>query len=141
MSAGDVQAGEAKWKRWVVWAGRAVSLWPIYVLVSSASWKLGRTPWYVAEWARIGNAENTLTPIGLIQVACIVLYVIPYTSVLGTVLLTGYLGGAIATYVRIGEFNPVMVPLSTCLTAWLGLYLREERLWSLLPIRMGIRRP
>jgi hypothetical protein len=111
MSADDVQAGEAKWKRWVVWAGRAVSLWPIYVLVSSASWKLGRAPWYVAEWARIGNAESTLTPIGLIQVACIVLYVIPYTSVLGTVLLTGYLGGAIATYVRIGELNPVMVPL------------------------------
>ena len=68
------------------------------------------------------------------------LYVIPQTAVLGTVLLTGYLGGAISSYVRIGEPDPVMVPLSTCLFAWVGLYLREERLWTLLPLRWNLLR-
>ena len=57
------------------------------------------------------------------------------TSVLGAVILTGYLGGAIATYVRIGELHPPLVPLTTALLAWLGIYLREKRLRELLPLR------
>jgi hypothetical protein len=65
------------------------------------------------------------------------LYLIPQTAVLGAVLLTGYLGGAISAYVRLGEPYPVLVPLSTSLIAWLGIYLREERLWTLLPLRRG----
>lgn len=125
----------ARLKRWALWAGRVVSLWPIYVLLSSATWKLTGEPWYVAEWARIGYERSALTGIGLVQVTCVVLYVIPSTATLGTVLLTGYLGGAISSYVRLGEPYPVLVPLSTCLAAWAGLYLREPRLWSLLPIR------
>ena len=61
--------------------------------------------------------------------------VFPPTAVLGTVLLTGYLGGAISAYVRLGEPYPMMVPLTTALLAWAGIYLREERLRSLLPFR------
>ena len=80
----------------------------------------------------IGYAASALRGSGLLQLACVVLCVIPRTAVLGTVLLTGYLGGAIASYVRIGEPYPVLVPLSTALLAWLGIYLREERLRSLL---------
>jgi hypothetical protein len=110
------------------------------VLLSSASWKLARTPWYVGEWERIGYAEPALTGIGLVQVACVALYVIPQTAVMGAVLLTGYLGGAIASYVRMGEPYPVLVPLSTSLAAWLGIYLREPRLWMLLPLRRRARR-
>jgi hypothetical protein len=127
---------DPNWKRWLTWIGRAISLWPVYVLTSSAIWKLTREPWYVAEWERIGYEEAALTAIGLIQVTCLVLYVIPQTSVLGTVLLTGYLGGASASYVRMGEPSPVLIPLSTSLTAWLGIYLREPRLWSILPVRL-----
>jgi len=63
------------------------------------------------------------------------LYVIPRTSVLGAVLLTGYLGGAIASYVRIGALYPPLVPLTTAMLAWLGLYLRDRRIRELLPIR------
>lgn len=121
--------------RWVVWAGRLVSLIPVFILLSSARWKLTHNAWYVAEWKRIGYGPAALNGIGFVQVACIVLYLIPQTAVLGTVLLTGYLGGAIASYVRIGEPYPVLVPLSTCLFAWLGIYLREERLRRLLPFR------
>jgi hypothetical protein len=58
---------------------------------------------------------------------------------LGAVLLTGYLGGAIASYVRIGEFYPPLVPLTTAMLAWLGLFLREERLRALLPLRRRAR--
>jgi hypothetical protein len=76
-----------------------------------------------------------MSGIGLVQIACVALYLIPRTAVLGTVLLTGYLGGAIASYVRMGEPRPVLVPLTTCLLAWLGIYLREERLRRLLPFR------
>jgi hypothetical protein len=72
-------------------------------------------------------------------VTCLVLYLIPQTAVLGTVLLTGYLGGAIASYVRMGEPYPPLVPLTTCLLAWLGLYLRDQRLRALLPFRRNPR--
>jgi hypothetical protein len=60
---------------------------------------------------------------------------IPQTAILGAILLTGYLGGAIASYVRIGDPYPILVPLSTSIIAWLGIYLREDRLRSLVPIR------
>jgi hypothetical protein len=63
------------------------------------------------------------------------------TAVLGAVLLTGYLGGAIAAYVRLGEPYPVLVPLSTSLIAWAGIYLREAQLRELLPLRRRAVRP
>jgi hypothetical protein len=63
------------------------------------------------------------------------LYVIPRTSVLGAILLTGYLGGAIASYVRIGVMYPPLLPLTTAMLAWLGIFLREKRLRELLPLR------
>jgi hypothetical protein len=119
----------------MLWIGRILSLWPVFVVGLSATWKLTRNTWYVAEFARIGWPESALPLLAFLQLGCIVLYVIPPTAVLGAVLLTGYLGGAIATYVRMGEPYPVLVPLSTSLIAWLGIYLRDERLRSLLPLR------
>jgi hypothetical protein len=135
MNAVDVQVRETRGKRWMVWAGRVVSLWPVFVVLSSATWKLTRNQWYVAEFARIGWPESALTLLACLQLGCIVLYVIPQTAVLGAILLTGYLGGAIASYVRIGEPYPVLVPLSTSVVAWIGIYLRDERLRSLVPFR------
>jgi hypothetical protein len=76
-----------------------------------------------------------LPRIALIQLACVVLYLTPRTAVLGAVLLTGYLGGAISQYTRLEEPYPGLVPLSVALSAWAGIYLREERLRSLLPFR------
>jgi hypothetical protein len=110
------------------------------ILLTSARWKLTHNPWYVGEWVRIGYAPRALDGIGLVQLACVVLYVVPQTAILGTVLLTGYLGGAIASYVRIGEPYPVLVPLSTCLLAWAGIYLRDQRLRVLLPFRRSAPR-
>jgi hypothetical protein len=140
MSSVDVQVRETSAKRWMLWTGRVLSLWPVFVVLSSATWKLTRNHWYVMEFGRIGWPESALTGLALLQLGCIVLYLIPPTAVLGAVLLTGYLGGAIASYVRIGEAYPVLVPLSTSLIAWAGIYLREERLRSLLPFRARVVR-
>jgi len=122
-------------KRWMLWTGRVLSLWPVFIVVLSATWKLTRNPWYVAEFTRIGCPESALPLLAFLQLGSLVLYIVPRTAVLGAVLLTGYLGGAIATYVRMGEPYPVLVPLSTSLIAWAGIYLRDERLRSLLPLR------
>ena len=121
--------------RWIVWAGRVVSIAPVFILLWSARMKLTHNAFYFREWQRIGYPAAALNGIGAVQVTCLILYLIPQTAVLGTVLLTGYLGGAIASYVRMGEPYPVLVPLTTCLLAWLGIYLREERLRKLLPFR------
>ena len=138
MSSIAVPVSETAPKRWMLWTGRVLSLWPVFVVVSSATWKLTRNPWYVAEFVRIGWPESALTGLALLQLACLLLYVIPPTAVLGAVLLTGYLGGAIATYVRMGEPYPVLVPLSTSVIAWVGIYLRDERLRALLPLRRRV---
>jgi hypothetical protein len=122
-------------KRWLVWAGWILGAAGLFILLSSVRWKLTQNPWYVAEWGRIGYSAGALRGIGLLQLTCVVLYLIPPTAVLGTVLLTGYLGGAISAYVRIGEPYPALVPLTTALLLWAGIYLREERLRSLLPFR------
>lgn len=137
MSAVDAPAGETKGKRWLLWIGWAVSLWPAFVVGMSAHWKLGRNPAYVKEFARIGWASSKLTLLAFLQLGSLILFLIPRTAVLGAVLLTGYLGGAVAAYTRMGEPYPVLVPLSTSMIAWLGIWLRDKRLRQLLPIRRG----
>lgn len=115
--------------------GWLFSLGAVSILLMSARWKLTSSPFYVKEWGRIGWNTDALPLVASLQLTCLVLYLIPRTSVLGAVLLTGYLGGAISQYTRMGEPYPVLVPLSTALFAWAGLYLREPRLWTLLPWR------
>jgi len=135
MSSIAVPVRETSQKPWMLWIGRVVSLWPVFVVLSSATWKLTRNSWYVMEFGRIGWPDSALPVLAGLQLACIALYVIPRTAVLGAILLTGYLGGAIAAYVRIGDLYPILVPLSTSVIAWAGIFLRDERLRSLLPLR------
>jgi hypothetical protein len=79
-------------------------------------------------------------PLSTIELLCIALYVIPRTSALGAVLLTGYLGGAIAVQVRIGAplFSTTLFPIYVALFLWGGLYLRDERVRALLPVRRSV---
>jgi hypothetical protein len=135
MNAVAVPVSETRGKRWMLWTGWVLSVWPVFIVVLSATWKLTRNPWYVAEFTRIGWPESALTLLACLQLGSIVLFVIPRTAVLGAILLTGYLGGAIATYTRMGEPYPVLVPLSTSMIAWAGIWLRDARLRSLLPFR------
>jgi len=74
-----------------------------------------------------------LTPIICVEIACAIIYLIPQTSVLGAILLTGYLGGATATHVRVGE--PVFMPVIMGVVIWLGIFLRDRRVRALVPIR------
>jgi DoxX-like protein len=141
MSSVAAPIRETKAKRWMLWIGWVVSLWPVFVVCSSATWKLTRNAWYVAEFARIGWPPSDLTLLACLQLGCIVLFLIPPTAILGAVLLTGYLGGAIAAYTRMGEPYPVLVPLSTSMIAWLGIWFRDERLRALLPLRRRVPRP
>ena len=129
-----------RWTPWLVWTGRIVSVTPVLIVLMSSRWKLTENPWYVHEWGRIGWKTPDLPFIASLQLGAILLYVIPRTSVLGCVILTGYLGGAIASYVRIGELYPPLVPLTTAMLAWLGLFLRDERLRQLLPFRTSLRK-
>ena len=85
----------------------------------------------------LGYPAGTVVVIGAIELVCLVLYLVPRTSVLGALVLTGYLGGAIATHVRVGSPLPThtLFPIYVALMVWGGLYLRESRLRELLPLR------
>jgi len=85
----------------------------------------------------LGYPAGTVIVIGVIELVCLVLYLVPRTSVLGALVLTGYLGGAIATHVRVGSPLPThtLFPIYVAVMVWGGLYLRESRLRELLPFR------
>jgi hypothetical protein len=121
-------------RQWWYWGSWIISAMPVFVVLISSRWKLTHAASYVAEFNRIGWPTERLELLAFLQLTAIVLYLIPRTAVLGVVILTGYLGGAIASYVRIGEYSPPLLPLTTALLAWLGLFLREPRLRALLPI-------
>ena len=121
--------------RWMLWTGRVLSALPVVALLLSASMKLSHAPQFVEMWTgKLGFSEGSLTGVGLLELACVLLYAIPRTSVLGAVLVTGYLGGAIATHVRIGDPG-LTTPLILGVLAWAGLFLRDERVRALMPLR------
>jgi hypothetical protein len=122
-------------KKWVLWTGRVLSALPVVMMLLSGVAKLAHAPQVVENMTgKFGYPEGTITPIGLIEVACAVVYAIPRTSVLGAVLVAGYFGGAVATHVRIGDPS-FIAPLLLGIFAWLGLYLRDNRLHALVPLR------
>jgi hypothetical protein len=116
-----------------LWIGRILSAPPVLLLGFSAVVKLMKAPPVLEGISRLGYPESLVFGIGLLELACAVVYLIPRTSVLGAILVTAYLGGATATHVRVGEpfFGPVLLGL----LAWAGLFLREPRLRTLLPLR------
>jgi len=87
-------------------------------------------------FTKLGFPVSVAVPLGIIELVCVVLYVIPRTSVFGAILLTGYLGGAIASQVRIGSpmLSTTLFPIYVALFLWGGLYFRDERVRSLIPV-------
>lgn len=120
-----------------LWAGRIISWLPILFLLFDASMKLIKAVPVVEGTVKLGYQESTIVPLGIVLLVCTVLYAIPQTSVLGAMLLTGYLGGAVATHVRVGDplLTHVLFPVYMGILVWLGLYLREPRLRALAPLR------
>jgi hypothetical protein len=117
--------------------GRILSGIAVLFLLFDAVIKLIKIRPVVEGFAKAGYPEALAIPIGIVLLVCVVIYVIPKTSVLGAILLTGYLGGAVATHVRVGDplFSHVLFPTYVALLIWGGLYLREERLHALVPLR------
>ena len=126
-------------KRWAVWVGRVLSAVPVMMLVSSGAMKLARAPQLVEMWSgKFGYVESAMRPIGLLELACVALFVVPRTAVLGALLLTAYLGGAVATHVRVAD--PFLMPVVVGVLVWAGLYLRDARVRALLPLRSSTTR-
>jgi hypothetical protein len=119
-----------------LWAGRIISVLPALLLLLDAVMKFIKPAPVVQETVRLGYAEAAIVPIGIVLLICTVLYLIPRTSVLGAILLTGYLGGAVSTHVRMAEgWFSIIFPVVFGAILWLGLYLRDDRLRSLIPFR------
>ena len=120
--------------RKVLWAGWIISALPVLALLFSAGMKLMKPPEVVQGFEKFGYPANMITTLGIVELACALIYVIPQTSILGAILVTGYLGGAVATHARISDPSFIMPALLGVL-AWLGLFLRDTRLRALIPLR------
>jgi hypothetical protein len=119
--------------------GRILSTLTILFLIMDIVFKFIRPipPQVMQSITQLGFQASLLTAIGILLTICTVLYVIPATSVLGALLLTGYLGGAVSVQVRVGNplFGYVLFPVYVGVLMWAGLFLRESRLLALLPLR------
>ena len=117
-------------------ASYILSTIPVLFLLMDGIMKIFKPAVVVNATVELGYPESVIVPLGIVLTACTILYVIPRTAVLGAVLLTGYLGGAIATHVRVSApaFN-VIFPVIVALFVWGGLYLRDVRVAELLPFR------
>jgi DoxX-like protein len=122
--------------RKMLWAGRIISALPVLFLLMDGAMKLAKPAFVVEATVRLGYPESVIIGLGVVLLSCTLLYVIPRSSVLGAILLTGYLGGAVATHVRVGDgLFPISFPIILGVLIWGGLYLRDERLRTLLPLR------
>jgi hypothetical protein len=111
-------------------AGRAISGIAVLFLLVDAGMKLLRLPPAVQGTTELGYPADVIVTIGLIQLACLVLYLLPRTALVGAILWTGYLGGAVATHVRVDSplLSHTLFPIYVALLLWAGLWLRDDRL-------------
>lgn len=118
----------------MTWSGRALSGLVGLMLVFSASMKLKNAP-EVAEQlvGKFGYPQDVIVTLGVVEIGCVIVYLIPQTAVLGAILLTGYLGGATATHVRISD--PFISPVIGGILVWLAIFLRDPRIRALVPWR------
>ena len=115
-----------------LWAGRIISALPVLFLLLDGIMKLVKPPFVVEATVQLGYRESVIVGLGVVLVACTIIYLIPRTAVLGAILLTGYLGGAVATHVRVGgPVFSIIMPVILGAMLWGGLYLRDERIRSL----------
>jgi len=114
-----------------LWVGRILSALPVLFLLLDGVMKIVKPAFVVEATVNLGYPETVIVGLGVLLVACTILYLIPRTSVLGAILLTGYLGGAVATHVRVGgPVFSIIMPVILGVMLWGGLYLRDERLRS-----------
>jgi hypothetical protein len=120
-----------------LWTGRIFSALVAALLALDAVIKFIKPPPVVEAFAHLGWPISLAVVLGTILLICTAIYAIPRTSVLGAILLTGYLGGAVATHLRVGDplFSHALFPVYVGVLIWGGLFLREDRLRALIPLR------
>lgn len=121
--------------RKLMWVGWVVSILPCALLCFSAYSKISPPPDFEKQLAPMGWPASVMFGLGIVELTCTILYLVPPTSVLGAILLTGYLGGATATHVRILDWKDAPIPIAMGIVIWIGVALRDGRLWSLIPWR------
>ncbi|MCU1310132.1 MAG: rane protein [Candidatus Angelobacter sp.] len=121
----------------MIWVGRVLSAIAILFLLFDSVIKLMKIAPVLAAFVKLGYPADVVRGIGILLLVCVALYAIPRTSILGAILLTGYLGGAVATHVRIGDplFSHALFPTYVGLLIWAGIFLRDERVRALVPLR------
>ncbi len=117
----------------IVWTGRVITVLVSLLFLFSAAMKFMGGAEVKEGMTHLGLPESMIIPLGILEAACTVIYLIPATSVLGAILLAGYIGGAICTHWRVGD--PFLPQVAIGLVIWLGIYLREHRLKTLIPLR------
>jgi len=119
------------------WAGRILSALPVLFLIMDATMKLLQVPVAVQGTMRLGYPVGMIVPLGIIEAVSLVLYLYRSTSLFGVIVLTGYLGGAVATHVHAGDplFSHILFPVYFAMFLWVGLCLRDRRFRSLLVTR------
>ena len=120
-----------------VWTGRTMSAIPILFLLFDSIIKFTHIPAVSEAFTQLGYQVSIAPVIGALELVLVIFYVIPRTSVLGAILLTGHLGGAVASHVRVSDplFSHILFPIYVGLLIWGGLYLRDERVRALIPLR------
>jgi hypothetical protein len=120
-----------------LWTARIISVLVVLFLLFDLIVKLLRLPVAVQANVQLGYPESAVLVIGIIELVCLTAYLIPRTSVFGAILLTGYLGGAIASQMRAGNplFSHTLFPIYVALLIWAPLFLRDERVRALIPVR------
>lgn len=116
------------------WAGWILSALPSALFIFSGAMKLTQSEQVVEGFTHLGYDPGIAVGLGIVEVGCTIIYLIPQTAVLGAILLTGYLGGATATHLRIGE-QQYFAPVIFGMVLWAGLYLRDSRIRALFPLR------
>lgn len=117
-----------------LWIGRVMSALPVLLVLFGSVMKLMRTPSVIEGFTHAGLPERLMIPVGIIEMICVLVYLVPQTAVLGAILMTGLLGGAIITSIRIADPS-WPIPLVLGMLAWGGLFLRDPRLRRLIPLR------
>src|SRR5574337_1342382 len=119
-----------------LWAGRIMSATVVIALVADGAIQLFAPAQIARVWRETGFAMDLTRVVGPIILVCAILYAIPTTSVLGAILVTGFLGGAICAHVRIGELGspPEVISLLLGVITWGGLYARDPRIRAILPL-------
>ena len=120
----------------IIWLGRVISFLSLLPFLMSAIMKFTNNPQVVQGMAQFGFPNSLIIVLAILEILCVILYAIPVTSIIGAILFTGYIGGAICTHLRVGEHAFLQIILGILI--WLGLYLRDSRIRDLIPLRKKV---